>query len=295
MAHIVSDRVKETAAVIGTGDVTLLGAVSGHVTFASTGISVGDTFTYVAINNSGSQWETGIGTYLIDNKIARTTVKSSSNNNSAVSFNGEVINIFMGTIASAFPKYNPVTKEISDTTWSGNTVSTSKGGTGLNSIGSANQILIVNAGGTAIEYRTPQLNTLSDVAVSAPADGDLLRYSGLAQDWINSSDVMAINGDSWNTLLRRMNKLMESLTIVDSQQRQRVVVESAPNTTINGSVTVSSSAGNLTHQGQAVGGATTSTGSTYYVNEGPVDQRWRIIDDSRNCYANAIRSKLTFS
>jgi hypothetical protein len=294
MAHIIADRIKETAIVIGTGTASLLGAVSGHKAFSSA-MSIGDTCIYVIINSSGSQWETGIGTYSAVNTITRTTVKSSTNNNNLVVFNGEVVNIFMGVTAASFSAYDPTTKTITDTTWSGNTIATSKGGTGLNTVGTANQILIVNAGGTALEYKTPQLNTLSDVAVGAPADGDLLRYSGLTQDWINSSDVMAVNGDSWNTLLRRMNKLMESLTIVDSQQRQRVAVETMPTTTVAGSLTVQSSAGNFTGQNQAVGGAVTSTVSTYFVSEAPVDQRWRIIDDSHTCYAVSIRSKLTFS
>jgi len=40
-------------------------------------------------------------------------------------------------------------------TWSGTTIATNKGGTGLSTLGSANQVLAVNAGGTALEYQTP--------------------------------------------------------------------------------------------------------------------------------------------
>jgi hypothetical protein len=253
MAHIIADRIKETAIVIGTGTASLLGAVSGHKAFSSA-MSIGDTCIYVIINSSGSQWETGIGTYSAANTITRTTVKSSTNNNNLVVFNGEVVNVFMGVTASAFPEYNPITKNIN-----------------LN------------------------IDNLSDISIVSANSGDVLRFDGLTQDWINSPDVMAVNGDSWNTLLRRMNKLMESLTIVDSQQRQRVAVETMPTTTVAGTLTVQSSAGNFIGQNQAVGGAVTSAVSTYFVSEAPVDQRWRIIDDSHTCYAVSIRSKLTFS
>jgi hypothetical protein len=40
-------------------------------------------------------------------------------------------------------------------TWSGTTIATNKGGTGLSTLGSANQVLAVNSGGTALEYQTP--------------------------------------------------------------------------------------------------------------------------------------------
>ena len=176
------------------------------------------------------------------------------------------------------------------------TLPVSKGGTGLTALGTANQVVTVNAGGTGLTYSTPQLSKLSDVAVAGLTNGDLLRYDGIAGAWSNTTDVMAANGDSWFTLLRRMNKLMESLTIVDSQQRQRVAVEAMPATTVNGTLTVNSGLGNYTTQLQAIAsGSTTTTGSTYLMNEGPVDQRWRIVDDARSCYGINIRSRLTFS
>ena len=176
------------------------------------------------------------------------------------------------------------------------TLPVSKGGTGLTALGTANQVVTVNAGGTGLTYSTPQLSTLSDVAVAGLTNGDLLRYDGIAGAWSNTTAVMAANGDSWFTLLRRMNKLMESLTIVDSQQRQRVAVEVIPTTTVTGTVSVQSTTGSYTSQLQAVGsGSTTTTATTFVVNEGPVDQRWRIVDDARSCYGINIRSRLTFS
>jgi len=44
---------------------------------------------------------------------------------------------------------------ITQGTWSGSTISIDKGGTGLNTLGTANQVLAVNSGGTALQYVTP--------------------------------------------------------------------------------------------------------------------------------------------
>lgn len=46
-------------------------------------------------------------------------------------------------------------------TWSGTVISTTKGGTGLSTIGTANQILRVNSTGTALEYATHQNETIT--------------------------------------------------------------------------------------------------------------------------------------
>lgn len=139
---------------------------------------------------------------------------------------------------------------------------------------------------------------------------------------MGSTDVLQIYVDvegyeeSLAALLRRMNKLLESNATVDARLRQKVVIDAVGNLTgtsaeisgtipISGSVTINSSvSGSL---GGGVGGAVNATsqnaGNPYTTTslntspffETPVDQRWRIIDDSRNCYANLIRSKLTFS
>lgn len=67
-------------------------------------------------------------------------------------------------------------------------------------------------------------------------------------------------------LLRRMVKLLESNAVVDSANRQRIIVEGSAN--INGTLAVSTVAGYAQQQ---------------------------YIDIARNAYANGIRSKLDFS
>ncbi|MDB5895670.1 MAG: hypothetical protein JWQ88_3201 [Rhodoferax sp.] len=88
MANILENRVKEASTTVGTGTLTLTGALLGFRTFASK-CAVGDTFRYglqgVDANGAPSgDWEVGIGTYSAANQIARTTVLDSSNAGAAV-------------------------------------------------------------------------------------------------------------------------------------------------------------------------------------------------------------------
>jgi hypothetical protein len=84
MALVLADRVKETTTTTGTGTVTLAGAATGYQSF-TVGIGDGNT-TYYAISG-GTEWEVGIGTYTASGTtLSRTTVLSSSNGGSLVSF-----------------------------------------------------------------------------------------------------------------------------------------------------------------------------------------------------------------
>jgi hypothetical protein len=130
----------------------------------------------------------------------------------------------------------------------------------------------------------------------------------------SASDVLQIFLDvesyeeSLHDLLRRMNKLLESNATVDLYQRQRVVIDAIGNTRgtptevgttvpISGTVTatVSNQLASQNAPASAVNPYSYSSQTVGLIMEGPVHQVWRIIDDSRSAYANAIRSKLTFS
>jgi hypothetical protein len=81
MALVLADRVKETTTSIGTGAVTLAGAVSGFQSFAVVGNANTTYYTIVL----GSQWEVGIGTYTASGTtLSRDTVLESSNANALV-------------------------------------------------------------------------------------------------------------------------------------------------------------------------------------------------------------------
>lgn len=80
-----ADRIKETATVTGTGDITLTGNFTGYLAF-STAYTNGQTLTYVVYNTTDDSWEIGVGTYNTGtNSITRTTWKVSSTG-SKVSF-----------------------------------------------------------------------------------------------------------------------------------------------------------------------------------------------------------------
>ena len=84
MALVLNDRVKETTTTTGTGTVTLAGAVQGFETFAA-GIGNNNT-TYYCIQLN-AEFEVGLGTLSSDSStLARTTIISSSNSDSAVNF-----------------------------------------------------------------------------------------------------------------------------------------------------------------------------------------------------------------
>jgi len=83
MALVIKDRVKETTTTTGTGTYTLAGAEVGFQSFSA--IGNGNT-TYYAVTDGGD-WEVGIGTYTASGTtLARTTILSSSNSDSAVSW-----------------------------------------------------------------------------------------------------------------------------------------------------------------------------------------------------------------
>ena len=100
MALVLNDRVKETTTTTGTGTLTLGGAVTGFETFAA-GVGNSNT-TYYAVTLPGTaEFEVGLGTLSSDSStIARTTIISSSNSDSAVNFSAGTKTIFCTIPAS---------------------------------------------------------------------------------------------------------------------------------------------------------------------------------------------------
>ena len=94
MALILEDRVKETASSPGTGAVTLLGAVTGFQAFSAV-LTVGDTCYYTIADQTGVNWEVGLGTYSGVNTLTRTTIFASSNAGSATNFASGTQDVFI--------------------------------------------------------------------------------------------------------------------------------------------------------------------------------------------------------
>ncbi len=177
MALVVNDRVKETSTTTGTGTFTLNGAVTGFETFSS---AIGNTNTtyYAIVNTVNSEFEVGLGT-VGAGTLARTTIISSSNSDSAVDFAAGTKNVFVTLPASksvildssgnivannGSALTNLDASNVASGTLSSDrlpTVPTTKGGTGLTAIGTANQVIAVNSGATALEYQTVDLANLN--------------------------------------------------------------------------------------------------------------------------------------
>lgn len=144
MALALKNRVQETGTANTTVSFTLSGAVAGFQSFAS--IGNGNTTYYTATDQSGN-WEVGIGTYSTTGPtLTRTTILSSSNSGSAVTFSGTV-NIWVD-----YPSEKSVNLDasgnvsalgtVSSGTWNGSTVGVAYGGTGVTSSSGASSVML---------------------------------------------------------------------------------------------------------------------------------------------------------
>lgn len=88
MALVLKDRVQQTGTANTTVSFTLSGSVTGFQSFSA----IGNTnTTYYAATDTAGNWEVGIGTYSTTGPtLTRTTILSSSNSGSAVTFSGTV-------------------------------------------------------------------------------------------------------------------------------------------------------------------------------------------------------------
>jgi len=103
MALVLNDRVQQTGTANTTVSFTLSGSVAGFQSFAV--IGNGNTTYYSSFDGSGN-WEVGLGTYSTTGPtLTRTTIVSSSNSNTAVTFSGTV-NVFVTYPASKSINYD---------------------------------------------------------------------------------------------------------------------------------------------------------------------------------------------
>lgn len=77
MPFLAADRVWETSTTNGTGNMLLLGAVSGYRTFNSVynnAVASYFKFHYAIVNRTGTQWEVGVGSLNLANELVREQV-----------------------------------------------------------------------------------------------------------------------------------------------------------------------------------------------------------------------------
>lgn len=99
MPFIIADRVRETSTTVGTGSITLDGAVTGYQSFDAV-LNTADTTFYTIADQGGPNWEVGLGTFTAPSTLARTTIFSSSNGGSIVTFGAGTKDVFIGLPAS---------------------------------------------------------------------------------------------------------------------------------------------------------------------------------------------------
>lgn len=166
MALALNDRVQQQGTANTTVSFTLTASVTGFQSFAV--IGNGNT-TYYSATDAAGNWEVGIGTYSTTGPtLTRTTILSSSNSNTAVTFSG-VVNVFV-----TYPSSKSVNLDgssnvsalgtVSSGTWQGSTVAVAYGGTGVTASSGANSVMLRDANQNVAVNRLNQSNTNTSAA-----------------------------------------------------------------------------------------------------------------------------------
>lgn len=179
MALVLADRVKETTTTTGTGTVTLLGASTGYQSFAAVGNA--NTTYYTIAGQTTSEWEVGIGTYTASGTtLSRTTVLSSSNSGSLVTFSAGTKDVFV-----TYPSSRSVYADGATLTATNSSVlPIASGGTNSTATATAGGI----GYGTGTAYAVTAAGTSGQVLTSAGASAPTWSTPG------SSSVVTATNG-----------------------------------------------------------------------------------------------------
>jgi hypothetical protein len=202
MALVLADRVKETTTSTGTTAITLAGAATGYQTFSSA-VGNANTTYYTIADQTGANWEVGIGTYTSSgNTLSRDTILASSNAGSLVTFTAGTKDVFVtypaeralytggplgtpssGTLTNA-TGYTYANLSGTVPTWNQNTTGTAAGLSATLSIasGGTNSTATPTAGGAGYGTGTAHAYTAAGTA------GQVLTSNGAAAPtWTTAS------------------------------------------------------------------------------------------------------------
>ena len=243
MALTINDRVKETSSTTGTGALTFSGAVSGFETF-SAGIGNSNTTYYAVVNtDTPTEWEVGLGTLAGDSStIARTTVISSSNSDSAVNFGSGTKEIFCtlpaskAVIKDASGNVTPsgvitgtTVEATGDTAASDNAAMgyTSAEGLILTGQGSTSDVTIKNdadADVVTIATGTTNVDVVGDVTASTlNADGDTAASDNAAIGYTSAEGLILTGQGSTNDVTIKNDADADVITIATGATNVDVV------------------------------------------------------------------------
>ena len=270
MAFVTADRVRDTSTTAGSGSFSVSGtAPTGYRTFSAV-LTASDTFYYSIQHQTLNEWEVGLGTYSSANTFARTTIYSSSNAGSVVTFSAGTKDVFI-TMAAAR------SLQLDD---SGNVTPSINGTLAWQTVQTASF--------TAVAGRAYPVNTTSAaITVTLPASpsaGNIVQLTDYAGTWATNNVTVAPNGNKINggTAVFPAASARESLALVYIDATQGWLVYSGVNAINPGgysaSYLFSAGGGGGTDNGGGGGGGgagglvtgttTLSSGSTYTVTVG---------------------------
>ena len=191
MAFVVNDRVKETSTTTGTGTLSLAGAVSGFQTFVA-GIGNSNVTYYAIVNDSGTEFEIGIGTVTdaSPDTLSRTTILESSNSDSAVDFSAGTKTVFCTLPASkaVFEDNNNDVTLPDDLTLGSDSA--------VLKFGADSDTTLTHTDGTGLTLNSTNKLTFGDAAsfIQQSSDG-VLRIDGEATIDLNASTKVDVSAD----------------------------------------------------------------------------------------------------
>jgi len=191
MAFVVNDRVKETSTTTGTGTLSLAGAVSGFQTFVA-GIGNSNVTYYAIVNDSGTEFEIGIGTVTdaSPDTLSRTTILESSNSDSAVDFSSGTKTVFCTLPASkaVFEDNNNDVTLPDDLTLGSDSA--------VLKFGADSDTTLTHTDGTGLTLNSTNKLTFGDAAsfIQQSSDG-VLRIDGEATIDLNASTKVDVSTD----------------------------------------------------------------------------------------------------